>query len=170
MCRDDGWRRPPLKVVYWGFCTKSLVRVFCEENLRFACQSGPRPLAKMARPAMLPTVMGLAVAPKGLRSQRSYRRAAPQVAARSRGRCVGLVCSAMRKTTEFRASCSPWFQMGGEQPWEWPGRLDLGMRPGMGLLRTCVSCAGVMLCRGEACAGSCGVRMCFMSLCSSEGV
>ena len=29
-----------LKVVYRDCCTKSLVRVFCEETWRFACQSG----------------------------------------------------------------------------------------------------------------------------------
>ena len=38
------------------------------------------------------------------------------------------------------------------------------------MLRACVSYAGVMMCRGEACAGSFGVCMCFMSLCSSERV
>ena len=49
-----------LKVVYRSSFPKSLVRVFCEETWRFACQRAASRLAKMARPAMLPTVVGLA--------------------------------------------------------------------------------------------------------------
>ena len=55
------------KVVLQGTGQKRLVRVFCEEIVRFACQSGRRVLANFAWPTMLPTVVGLAVAPKALR-------------------------------------------------------------------------------------------------------
>ena len=157
-------------MVYRGSFLKSLVRVFCEETQRFACQSGPRVLAKMAWPARVPMVVGLAVAPEARGSYGTYRRAARQAAARRRGRKVGPWMSAMRLRRPFGASCSRRCQCGGEEAWEWPGALRHGMRRRMSMIRACVSCAGVPMYRGGRYAGSCVVCMWSMSLCCSSRV
>ena len=107
--------------------------MFCEETQRFACQSGPRVLAKMARPARQPTVVGLAVALEALGADGTYRRAARQVAARPRGRSAEPAMSPMRCRTHSCASSVRRSQRGGEQAWERPGRLRRGMRRGMGI-------------------------------------
>ena len=143
-------------------------RVFCEETWRFACQSGPRVVAKMARPAMLPTVVGLTVALEALVSCGTYRRAASQMAPRRRGRSDEPLLSPMRCTTLSCASSVRRCQRGGEQAWEWPGRWLRGMRRGMGMIRACVGHARVMMYRGGACAGSCRVCMWSMGLCCSK--
>ena len=82
-----------VKVVYSGSLQKSLVRVFCEETLRFACQSGSARLAKMAGPAMLSTEVGPGMALHNRVQGGTYRGTARQVAAGSRGRRAELVVS-----------------------------------------------------------------------------
>ena len=141
--------------------------MFCEEKLRFPCQSGPRALSKMARPFRLPTVVGLAVALEALGPCGRYRRAARQVAARPRGQSAEPLVSAMRSRTLFSASSVRRCQRGGEQAWEWPGRLRRGMRRGMGMICACVGHARLMMYRGGACAGSCRVCVWSMGFCCS---
>ena len=147
---------------------KSPVRVFCEETLRFACQSGSPRLAKMAGPAMLPTEVGPGMAQENRYPGGTYRGAARQVAAGSRGRRAQVVVSRMHLRTQLCASSSRRSQRGGEPTWERPGCLRCGMRRGMGMIRACVGHARVMMYRGGACAGSNGVCMWFMSLCCSK--
>ena len=167
-CRLQSPRATSLKVVYRGSCTKSLVRVFCEETWRFACQSGPRVLAKMARPARVPTVVGLAVAPEARGACGTYRRPARQVVARLRGQRAEPLVSAMRCRTHFCASALRRCQRGGDQAWEWPGRLRHGMRRGVGMLRACAARSGVLLYAHGRYACSCGFCMCSKSMCPSK--
>ena len=151
-----------------GFYTNSLVGVFCEETLRFACQSGSARLAKMAGPAMLSTEVGPGMGLQNRDQGGTYRGTARQVAAGPRGRRAEVVVSGMRLRTQIGASSSRRSQRGGEPAWERPGCLRCGMRRGMGMIRACVGHARVMMYRGGACAGSNGVCMWFMSLCCSK--
>ena len=150
-----------VKVVYRGCFPKSLVRVFCEETWRFASQSGPRVLAKMAWPARVPTLVGLAVAPEARAAYGTYRRAARQVAARPRRRRAEPSMSPKRLQTESCASGARRSQRGA-------GRLGNGRRRGVSMLRTCAARSGVLLYAHGRYAMSCGFCMCSKSMCPSN--